>query len=165
MIIKFFHENIWKAVRNHLPPLILRKPFMPSPTPSTAGAWRKNVNAKCGYVMQKYYLCSRKATPDRIGVYISLKKKKGKVLEWLKRHAWKACIRQKRIGGSNPPLSAISLQTGKRWSPMVCRLFSLYCLCSETVPFRYCLCFRKETSRFCLCFGKVSAWFCLCLGK
>ena len=70
------------------------------------------------------------------------KRKKGKVLEWLKRHAWKACIRQKRIGGSNPPLSAISLQTGKRWSPMVSRLFSLYCLCSETVPFRFCLCFR-----------------------
>ncbi len=42
------------------------------------------------------------------------KEKKGKVLEWLKRHAWKACIRQKRIGGSNPPLSAISLQTGKQ---------------------------------------------------
>ena len=30
------------------------------------------------------------------------------MLEWLKRHAWKACIRQKRIGGSNPPLSAKS---------------------------------------------------------
>ncbi len=30
----------------------------------------------------------------------------GAVLEWLKRHAWKACIRQKRIGGSNPPHSA-----------------------------------------------------------
>ena len=29
------------------------------------------------------------------------------MLEWLKRHAWKACIRQKRIGGSNPPLSAV----------------------------------------------------------
>ena len=28
------------------------------------------------------------------------------MLEWLKRHAWKACIRLKRIGGSNPPLSA-----------------------------------------------------------
>ena len=39
---------------------------------------KKNVNAKCGYVMQKYYLCSRKATPDRIGVYISLKRKKRK---------------------------------------------------------------------------------------
>ena len=31
---------------------------------------------------------------------------RGKVLEWLKRHAWKACRRQKRHGGSNPPLSA-----------------------------------------------------------
>ncbi len=30
------------------------------------------------------------------------------MLEWLKRHAWKACIRLKRIGGSNPPLSAIN---------------------------------------------------------
>ena len=28
------------------------------------------------------------------------------MLEWLKRHAWKACIRQKRIPGSNPGLSA-----------------------------------------------------------
>ena len=33
----------------------------------------------------------------------------GEVLEWLKRHAWKACKRQKRFGGSNPPLSAESL--------------------------------------------------------
>ena len=31
----------------------------------------------------------------------------GVVLEWLKRHAWKACLRQKRNGGSNPPHSAI----------------------------------------------------------
>ena len=28
------------------------------------------------------------------------------MLEWLKRHAWKACLRQKRNGGSNPPHSA-----------------------------------------------------------
>ena len=28
------------------------------------------------------------------------------MLEWLQRHAWKACIRQKRIPGSNPGLSA-----------------------------------------------------------
>ena len=26
----------------------------------------------------------------------------GEMLEWLKRHAWKACIRQKCIAGSNP---------------------------------------------------------------
>ena len=30
----------------------------------------------------------------------------GMVLEWLKRHAWKACNRQNRFGGSNPPHSA-----------------------------------------------------------
>ena len=29
------------------------------------------------------------------------------MLEWLKRHAWKACIPQKGISGSNPDLSAI----------------------------------------------------------
>ena len=28
------------------------------------------------------------------------------VAEWLKAHAWKVCIRQKRIEGSNPFLSA-----------------------------------------------------------
>ena len=31
------------------------------------------------------------------------------MLEWLKRHAWKACIPQKGISGSNPDLSAIYL--------------------------------------------------------
>ena len=30
----------------------------------------------------------------------------GEMLEWLKRHAWKACIRQKCIRGSTPRLSA-----------------------------------------------------------
>ena len=29
------------------------------------------------------------------------------MLEWLKRHAWKACIRQKRIPSSNLGLSAL----------------------------------------------------------
>ena len=28
------------------------------------------------------------------------------MLEWLKRHAWKACVRQKRIASSNLALSA-----------------------------------------------------------
>ena len=32
------------------------------------------------------------------------------MLEWLKRHAWKACKRQKRFAGSNPALSAEGLQ-------------------------------------------------------
>ncbi len=39
-------------------------------------------------------------------IIVSLQAIFGKVLEWLKRHAWKACIRQKRITGSNPVLSA-----------------------------------------------------------
>ena len=34
--------------------------------------------------------------------------RKGKMLEWLKRHAWKACSRLKRLTGSNPVLSADS---------------------------------------------------------
>ena len=34
----------------------------------------------------------------------------GEMLEWLKRHAWKACIPLKGIGGSNPPLSAINAE-------------------------------------------------------
>ena len=46
---------------------------------------------------KKYtYLCS----PDFHGSHI------GEMLEWLKRHAWKACIRQKRIPSSNLGLSA-----------------------------------------------------------
>ena len=36
------------------------------------------------------------------------------MLEWLKRHAWKACNRQKRFGGSNPPLSAWKYYNMKR---------------------------------------------------
>jgi hypothetical protein len=31
---------------------------------------------------------------------------KGEVTEWLKVHAWKACVPQKGTGGSNPFLSA-----------------------------------------------------------
>jgi hypothetical protein len=34
---------------------------------------------------------------------------RGEVLEWLKRRAWKARIRLKRIRGSNPLLSAINV--------------------------------------------------------
>ena len=36
--------------------------------------------------------------------------RKGEVLEWLKRHAWKACIPQKGIRGSNPRLSATNAE-------------------------------------------------------
>ena len=30
----------------------------------------------------------------------------GEMSEWSNEHDWKSCIRHKRIGGSNPPLSA-----------------------------------------------------------
>ena len=39
-------------------------------------------------------------------LHLLLKTEAGKMLEWLKRHAWKACKRRNRFGGSNPPLSA-----------------------------------------------------------
>ncbi len=32
----------------------------------------------------------------------------GEVSEWFKEHAWKVCMRRKRIEGSNPSLSAIN---------------------------------------------------------
>ena len=53
------------------------------------------------------YLCS----PLLTGVFF------GEMLEWLKRHAWKACIRQKRIPSSNLGLSAkIARRMGELFS-------------------------------------------------
>ena len=46
----------------------------------------------------------------KIYQYICTPFNTGEMLEWLKRHAWKACSRQKRHGGSNPPLSAERMQ-------------------------------------------------------
>ncbi len=45
---------------------------------------------------KKFVICTRFREDDH----------QGEMLEWLKRHAWKACIRLKRIAGSNPTLSA-----------------------------------------------------------
>ena len=50
-----------------------------------------NINIFLKIIVKYSYICSPK---------------KGEMLEWLKRHAWKACMRQKRISGSNPDLSA-----------------------------------------------------------
>ena len=63
---------------------------------------------------KKKYICSRNRLSFAFLFVICVRFKKkaskrgfeGEVLEWLKRHAWKACIRQKRITGSNPVLSA-----------------------------------------------------------
>ena len=41
----------------------------------------------------------------------------GEVLEWLKRHAWKACSRQNRLAGSNPVLSATQKGCNGRYIP------------------------------------------------
>ena len=48
----------------------------------------------------------------------------GEVSEWLKEHAWKVCIRQ-RIGGSNPPLTAIFKEELVR----KCELFFSHFIC------------------------------------
>ncbi len=44
--------------------------------------------------------------------FMASTKPNGEVLERLKRHAWKACIPQKGIAGSNPVLSANRLENG-----------------------------------------------------
>ncbi len=41
---------------------------------------------------------------------VNAKVLKGEMLEWLKRHAWKACKLQKGFRGSNPRLSAEKTQ-------------------------------------------------------
>ena len=38
---------------------------------------------------------------------------KGEMLEWLKRHAWKACKPPKGFTGSNPVLSALKTNINK----------------------------------------------------
>ena len=48
---------------------------------------------------------------------------RGEVLEWLKRRAWKARIRLKRIRGSNPLLSANDREAGLQ-TIFVCNLFA-----------------------------------------
>ena len=52
---------------------------------------------------------------------ISEKASIGEMLEWLKRHAWKACIPLKGIGGSNPPLSATVLNKMEKIGRASCR--------------------------------------------
>ena len=63
---------------------------------------------------------------------------KGKVLEWLKRHAWKACIPLKGIGGSNPPLSAytyIIYKVYMKKNPFIARLAILtFTLVASSMP-------------------------------
>ena len=39
-------------------------------------------------------------------IFTGWKKTSGEMSEWFKEHAWKVCILQKGIAGSNPALSA-----------------------------------------------------------
>ena len=56
------------------------------------------------YLSMSFFLCNFASRFDG---------NEGKMLEWLKRHAWKACKPQKGFRGSNPRLSAkILLQDG-----------------------------------------------------
>lgn len=50
---------------------------------------------------------------------------RGEVLEWLKRRAWKARIRLKRIRGSNPLLSATNAELYFRFSVIFLTCFFL----------------------------------------
>ena len=56
----------------------------------------------------------------------------GVMLEWLKRHAWKACNRQKRFGSSNLPHSAnktLQLSVKQR-----CKVFLCQKNCTKNAP-------------------------------
>ena len=93
------------------------------------------------------------------------KEKKGKVLEWLKRHAWKACIRQKRIGGSNPPLSAKVYRPASneaRWSVDFFRYIA-YALRLFPSAFAYVL--GKNCHGFAYVLGKFPPDFAYVLGN
>ena len=48
------------------------------------------------------------------------------MLEWLKRHAWKVCKRQKRFAGSNPALSAVYSMSDQVSETLFVALFFLY---------------------------------------
>ena len=78
MIIKFFHEKNWKSSQKSSAASYTPETFYALSHPIHGRGMKKNVNAKCGYVMQKYYFCSRKAAPDCTGVYSQPQKEKRK---------------------------------------------------------------------------------------
>ena len=60
--------------------------------------------------------------------------KQGKVLEWLKRHAWKACIPLKGIGGSNPPLSAFLVMNDMIKNTVISRFAIFIFMIASSLP-------------------------------
>ncbi len=55
----------------------------------------------------------------------------GEVSEWLKEHAWKACVRQKCTAGSNPALSAKGNPQLLLWIFVFLEQGKLYCQCER----------------------------------
>jgi len=53
---------------------------------------------------------------------------------WKSYHAWKACKRQKRFGGSNPPLSAEN--KGNDPDSQYCKMLLIGAFCSRKVAKR-----------------------------
>ena len=60
--------------------------------------------------------------------------KQGKVLEWLKRNAWKACIPLKGIGRSNPPPSAFPVTTDMNTNTVIPRFAILIFMIASSLP-------------------------------
>ena len=56
------------------------------------------------------------------------------MLEWLKRHAWKACNRQNRFGGSNPPLSAFLVMKDMNKNTVIARFAILIFMIASSLP-------------------------------
>ena len=82
-----------------------------------ARPWTRDIARKRsgGSTGSRYGLRTRRSTARRAasrcrtGARVALwhgKQERGAVAEWSKAHAWKVCIRQKRIEGSNPSCSA-----------------------------------------------------------
>ena len=120
---------------------------------------------------------ANKAEIKRILLYLHsiLKNHFGVMLEWLKRHAWKACNRQNRFGGSNPPHSAsigrhydgryfFYLQAGTVSSPIRFRdqekTLRNVCCCAVLIPCGRFAFGGSPGKRL----SKIAVSLCLCCG-
>jgi hypothetical protein len=75
----------------------------------------------------------------RVGTNVLILQTQGEVSEWLKEHAWKVCIGQKPIAGSNPALSAKVIQKPGNSRVFYFRAANQTCLCEQ--------CGNKKRSR------------------
>ena len=91
----------------------------------------------CGLKCPASYFFAFSLPFFQIKVLVLHRKSNGKVLEWLKRHAWKACNRLKRFVGSNPILSA-GWASGLSWNA---RSICFY----KYIHFSFICCFNGGT--------------------